>query len=221
MTQLSPDLIEQIDALSLDPEKPLIISDADEVLLKFIQRLEYFLDQRDMWFDMQSFQITGNIKSRMTNEPVDIAISDLLDEFFTHETRHIDAVSGAADALAALAKRAQIIVLTNSALHAKQARIDNLTHHGMNYPVIVGNGPKGLPVKTITAAMRAPIFFLDDIPYHIDSVAKHAPHTRRIHFVADPRLAKHIPMAQNATQRIDQWDKAYDWITAQLDADGF
>jgi hypothetical protein len=66
--------------------------------------------------------------------------------------------------------------------------------------------------------MQAPVFFLDDITHNIDSVAEHAPDVHRIHFVADPRLAKLIGPASGASKRIDVWEEAQDWITGQIDA---
>jgi hypothetical protein len=49
-------------------------------------------------------------------------------------------------------------------------------------------------------------------------VAEHAPDVHRIHFVADPRLAKLIGPASGASKRIDVWEEAQDWITGQIDA---
>ena len=42
----------------------------------------------------------------------------------------------------------------------------------MDYPVIVGSGLKGPAVAWLTRHIDAPVFFLDDIPHNIDSVAE-------------------------------------------------
>ncbi len=74
-----------------------------------------------------------------------------------------------------LAEHAQIVVLTNLPLAQREARQENLKQNGMDYPVIVGSGPKGPAVKWIAQNVDAPIFFLDDIFHNINSVADHAP----------------------------------------------
>ena len=209
----------QLSDLSLDPAKPLIISDADEVLLRFMERLEHFLEQQGLWIDLQSYNLNDNIRNRVTNEPVQLP--NLIDDFFVSETRHIAPTPDAGDALARLSARAQILVLTNLPMHAKQARADNLAAHGMDYPLLVGSGLKGPMVAEIIGQHTPPIFFLDDIAYRIDSVAEHTPHVSRIHFVADPRLAQLASPAKNADARIDIWNEAHDWISTKLDTLGY
>ena len=219
MNPPAPEVLSQLEMLDLDSRRPLIISDADEVLLRFMAQLEHFLEKRGLWIDLGNFAINGNIKSLETNQPVEFP--DLIDEFFDAETRDIQPTSGAAQSLETLAARAQIIVLTNLPAKNKQERIDNLNAHGMNYPVVVGSGAKGPAVAWLSARISAPVFFLDDIPHNVDSVAEYAPEVRRIHFVADPRLAKLIGPAKGATTRIDVWNEAYDWISRELTQAGY
>ena len=211
---LAPEILQQLKALDIDPARPLIVCDADEVLLRFMERLEHYLDKLGLWIDLDNFAISGNIKSRETNEAVEVPT--LLDDFFAAETRHIEPTDGAADALARLAKRAQIIVLSNLPPEAKECRAANLAAHGMDYPLVAGSGPKGPPLAWLHKQTKNLVFFLDDIPHHIDSVAAHAPEVHRIHFVADPRLAKLIGAAKGASARIDIWSEAYEWISDKL-----
>ena len=44
MSKIEPQIMSQLEALTLDPHRPLIISDADEVLLKFMERVEVYLE---------------------------------------------------------------------------------------------------------------------------------------------------------------------------------
>ena len=166
MSNIEPQIMAQLEALSLDPNRPLIISDADEVLLKFMERVEVYLEGIGLWIDLQNFGLTNNIKSKETNEPV--KIPTLIDDFFAAETPHIDAADGAAHVLSALSAQAQIIVLTNLPADHKQARIDNLKGHGMDYPVVVNSGLKGPAVKWLADKVAGPVFFLDDIPHNIN-----------------------------------------------------
>ena len=214
-----PEILAQLETLDVAPDRPLIISDADEVLLRFMERMEHWLEARGLWIDLDRYAITGNIRSRETDEVVEIP--NILDEFFAVETAHIAPVAGAAHALQKLSERAQILVFSNLPETQKQTRHDNLSGHGMAYPLVVGSGAKGPPVAWLEERMNAPVFFLDDIPHHIDSVAEHAPNVYRIHFVADPRLGRPIGAADGATARIDVWNEAHDWISARLASYGF
>jgi hypothetical protein len=210
-----PDILSQLETLEIDPSRPLIISDADEVLLKFMARLEYYLETKGLWIDLNNFAISGNIKSRETNEPVEVP--NMIDDFFATQTLHIDAAPGAVEAINSLSEVAQVIVLTNLPASEKQNRITNLAGHGISFPLVIGSGLKGPAVAWLAAQMQAPVFFLDDIPHNINSVAEHAPAVHRIHFIADPRLARLIGPADGASKRIDVWEEAHAWITQTID----
>lgn len=210
------DILVQLVELDIDPSRPLVISDADEVLLQFMARLEHYLETQGLWIDLANFAIRGNIKSIATNEPVEVP--SLIDDFFASQTLHIDVAPGASKAINLLSEQAQVIILTNLPASEKQGRIDNLNGHGIDFPVVIGSGPKGPAVAWLAQNMQAPVFFLDDIPHNIDSVADHAPDVHRIHFIADPRLAKLIGPAKGASQRIDVWEEAYDWISDKIRA---
>ena len=135
------DILLQLRELEIDPDRPLIISDADEVLLKFMARLEHYLQTKGLWIDLTRFAISGNIKSIETNEPVEVP--NMIDDFFATQTLHIEAAPGAAQAINQLSEQAQIIILTNLPASEKQLRIDNLASHGINFPVVIGSGLKG------------------------------------------------------------------------------
>lgn len=215
---LSEEISSQIETLDLDPDRPLVISDADEVLLQFMHQFEIYLDRHDMWIDLSSFKLQGNIKYKGGDEVVDMTNRNIIDDFFAAETLNFSPVDGAADALAALSKEAQVIILTNLPLAQKCERQTNLSQHGMDYPVVVGSGLKGPAVKSLGEKINAPLFFLDDIPHNINSVAEHMPQSGRIHMIADPRLSKLIGAAEGASARIDQWHEAQSWILEKLTA---
>ena len=212
----SEEISNQIETLKLNPDRPLIISDADEVLLQFMRQFEIYLDRNDMWIDLSSFRLQGNIKYKGSDEAVDMTNRNIIDDFFAAETLNFSPVEGAAEALTALSKEAQIIILTNLPLAQKSERQINLSKHGMDYPVIVGSGLKGPAVKSLGEKINAPLFFLDDIPHNINSVAEYVPTSGRIHMIADPRLSKLIGAAEGASARIDQWQEAQAWILDKL-----
>jgi hypothetical protein len=215
-------VIPQIDALTLTRGRPLIVSDADEVLLQFLVGLERYLETQGLWLDLTSFALTGNIKRRDTNEPVPPSeMPALMDGFFVNSTHELDVVPGAAEALAALSERAQVVILSNVPLEQKAKREACLSAHGIAYPVIANKGLKGGAVRRLAGLVEAPVIFLDDIPHNLSSVAKaHAP-TRLIHFIADPRLSKLLGPAKDSHFHTTEWSKARSFIENTLDAEGF
>ena len=219
---LHDDVKAQLIGLDLSPEKPLIISDADEVLVQFIDGLDQFLRSRDLYIDLSSFAITGNVKRQEDDVAVDAdSVQVLLKDFFKERTEHLEAVPGAAEALERLSAQAQVIVVTNTPQGQREARIKSLQRAGMDYPVIANIGLKGAVIREITQDMSAPAFFLDDIPHNIASVAEHAEEAHLIHFVADPRLARLISPAEHSHHRVDEWPSAQAYIENHLRKLGF
>ena len=137
-----------VEGLKLDPARPLIICDADEVLLQFISGLERYLETQGCILDLTSFAIHGNVRRRDSGQAVaNEDVTRFIAAFFENHTRTMDVVPGAAAALAELSARAQIIILSNLPEVARIARTENLADHGIDYPVIAGSGLKGATVK--------------------------------------------------------------------------
>ena len=91
----------------------------------------------------------------------------------------------------------------------------------MNYPLVANRGDKGPAVHELTKGMSAPVFFLDDSPNNIKSVAENANFVRRIHFVHDNRLGKLIEQAPDSHHRLDNWIQAESAIGAELSKAGY
>ncbi len=219
---MEPHVRNQLESLDLNPARPLIVTDADEVIAYFIAGLERFLERNGHWLDLKSFAITGNIRKRSSGEPsTQEQVKDLLEEFFKTDTEALDPVDGAAQALQQLNQRAQIIVLSNVPSTAFTARQRWLRRHGMDYPLIANAGSKGLPLRFLAEQINAPIFFLDDLPPHIDAVAEQASRVSLLHFIADRRLAALVGPAQNCHLHTSDWVEAQAFIEASLDRQGF
>ena len=86
----------------------------------------------------------------------------------------------------------------------------------MPYPVIAGKGPKGPVVKDLLGDFSQTVVFIDDLPPNLTSVATETPQVKRLHFIADPRLAKLLPPARDAHRRIDDWPSAAEWISSVI-----
>ena len=222
MSELHTDVASQLDELALASDRPLIVCDADEVLLQFVRGLEDFLHEQEMWLDLTTYALTGNIKRKADDAVVEAAeVQSLLGAFFDQRTGHLEPVEGAAAALAALAERAQVMVLSNVPLPQRSTRRATLARHGMDYPVVANIGAKGAALAALSGGMSAPVVFIDDIPRQHDAVAELAPEVLRLHFVADPRLARLIAPAESAHARHDDWTAARAYIEGHLAEHGY
>ncbi len=217
MSELPPAVASQINDLRLEAEKPLLLCDADEVLFQFLAGLELHLEDEGYFLDLVSFALSGNIKHESSGEVASQArVRELLDGFFSSRMKDLKPVAGAADALAALAKDIQIVVLTNTPPALRSARGAALKRSGMDYPIIANKGSKGAAAKAIAESVTGPVAFIDDIPHNIDAVLAAVRHAEGIHFVADPRLRQLIPKATSAKHRVDEWPLAEPLIREML-----
>lgn len=217
-----PEVLRQIAALAIEPERPLIICDADEVLLHFLKAFEAFLEEQDLVLNLTSYALTGNILTRTERQAIEpAAVGRLIEDFFHQRTAQIPAVDGAAQALAALAGRCRIVIVTNVPPAHRDARIAGLRSHDMDYPVIVNQGVKGAVVRALANDMRAPVLFLDDAPPHLVSVAAAAPHVHRIHFIANARLAAVLGPLAESHYRARGWPQTHRYIQNHLDEHGY
>ncbi|USG60151.1 hypothetical protein NBZ79_13295 [Sneathiella marina] len=200
------DVLPQLAKLAIDPHRPLIISDADEVLFNFMIGLEGLLASQELYFDWSSFALTGNIRRIADKQPISQEeVGGLLSEFFEHRCIDLPAVDGAAAGLKALSKHAQIIVLSNIPPKYAHHRVTGLKDKGMDYPLIANIGSKGEVVRHLTQGMSAPAFFIDDIPHNHSSVNIHAAHVHRLHYIADERLSALLGPAEHSHTRLYNW----------------
>lgn len=200
------DVLPQLEKLKIDPDRPLVISDADEVLFNFMVGLEKLLESENLYFDWSSFALTGNIRRVENKEPIaQEEVGRLLSDFFEHYCVDLPAVNGAAAGLEALSAHAQIVVLSNIPPKYAHHRVIGLKDKGMDYPLIANIGSKGEVVRHLTHGMSAPAFFIDDIPHNHSSVNIHASHVHRLHYIADERLSALLGPAEHSHTRLYNW----------------
>ena len=143
------------------------------------------------------------MKYRETAQPVDDhSLRQHFADFFDQEAHQLEPIDGAAAALADLAQVANVLMLTNLSEQYRQARIQNLLDHGMPYPVVSNQGPKGPAVEAITAGHDQPIIFIDDIPNYLRSVSDTCPKVTLVHFMQDDRFGRHIPLLDFVSLRV-------------------
>lgn len=199
--------------------RPLLITDCDEVLLHMVTHFGAWLDEaHDVEFAITGTDFSNALRRRATGAPLERdEVWPLLDGFFATEMHRQTLVPHATEALAVLASQADIVVLTNLADHHNAARTEQLRALGLDHRVVTNQGGKGTPVAALIAEFAPNVaVFVDDLAIHHDSVARHAPQVFRLHMIAEPLLARHMPPAPAAHARLDDWADALPWIEARF-----
>ncbi|HEX6411235.1 MAG TPA: HAD family hydrolase [Sphingomicrobium sp.] len=198
-------------------KRPLLITDCDEVLLHMVSHFAEWLEaEHGIRFALETGRFTDAMTMIDTGEP--LALDQawiLLDAFFRGEMHRQTLVPGAVEALGRIGEVADIVILTNLGNEAHPWRVDQLATHGIRHDVICNTGGKGSAVKKL-ARRRQSAVFVDDLPMHHASVARHAPGIWRLHMIAEPRVACAVPKAEHADARIDDWAEASGWIIEKL-----
>lgn len=195
--------------------RPLLISDCDEVLLHMVGHFaEWIEEAHGLRFSLQEPGFANAVRYIDSGEAVPAdKVWPLLDGFFDSEMHRQNIVPGAAEALATIGGQADIVILTNIGDEYHSSRVEQLGAVGIRHRVLCNRGGKGRPVTELIGELRPSVtVFVDDLPVHHESVAKHAPQVWRLHMIAEPRLATHIPPSPHAHARIDSWDEATGWI---------
>jgi hypothetical protein len=204
----------------LTPGRPLLIVDADEVVLRFVDGFDRFLRNDGLYLDLTSYRLHGNVKRRDDGMAVlDVEVTALLDEF-RRELDSLEIVEGARETLEALKPRLDIVMLTNIAPPQAAPRLRNLAALGLELPLVANNGLKGPAVKALAARAGRPAFFVDDIPQNLASAAEAAPEIFRIHLIGDERLKPLLPPAAHAHLRAEDWAAARRFIDEKLNEAG-
>lgn len=199
--------------------RPLLITDCDEVLLHMLVHFSEWLGEAHGFdFRLESTSFSGAIRDRASGEPVGPErVWPLLDGFFEREMHRQNLVPGALDALRAIGEEAEIVVLTNIGDRHEAGRVEQLARFDIRHRVLCNRGGKGRPVVELLEALKpSAAVFVDDLAVHHESVARHAPEVWRLHMIAEPKVARHMPEAPHAHARIDDWGEAVEWIRARF-----
>ena len=198
--------------------RPLLISDCDDVLLHFAPHFaEWVAEAHGLHFLLDTPGFAGALRDANGAPVAREQVWPLLDQFFDNEMHRQHLVAGAGEALRAIGAEADIVILTNIGDQHSANRVVQLERLDIRHRVICNQGGKGRPVAELLADMKPSVtVFVDDLPVHHESVAKHAPGVWRLHMIAEPRLAVRTPPAPEAHARIDHWPEATAWILARL-----
>ncbi|MEX2649297.1 MAG: hypothetical protein WD673_09815 [Alphaproteobacteria bacterium] len=200
------DVAAQLAMVEVKSGVPVVVCDADEVVFDFMTGFEAFLGRAGLYFTWEAYRLDGNLRRRADDAP--IAVEDVrraVENFFARHTETLDPVPGAGAALARLARRAQVVILSNVPFDCREARRRALERHAMPYALVANVGAKGPAVRELARRAGAPAYFIDDSPTHHADVARLAGHVMRVHFVGHARLARLIGPAPASHVRADTW----------------
>ena len=194
-----------LETLGLQADRPLVIVDVDEVLGLFLKSFGAYLEREGLELRVDRYGLFQCIYRPQEAEPVPRAQSQpLFEAFFRTHCGEMEPAPGAVAALERLARRAEIVILSNAPADAERLRADWLRRHGLAYPLILNVGLKGPITAGLVGQSRGRSAFIDDLLPNLDSVADHAPQTATFHHVADERLRPYAPVSERH-RRIDDW----------------
>jgi hypothetical protein len=204
---MTPNTKKQISGLNIDPTLPLMIFDADEVLVHFAEPFSNYLKKHNHRLHLTGYRLDNAIKKSETNDVADPETAkDLVWGFINEETKNQPAAKGAPEALKKLQEYAQIIILSNVPHSVHDDRVLNLKSIGMDYPLISNEGMKGPAVKEILKDHKAESFFIDDNPYQVESVYNDNQDTVCVHFSVCDLVKPYMPKAVGASIEPTSWD---------------
>jgi hypothetical protein len=211
-----PAFLSDVDSVPLAADRPLLIVDADEVMLLFVDGFDKFLSAHDCYFEFTSYRLFGNVHRLSDGAALPDSEVTLLLDAFREVFDSLAAVEGAREAIVELQPLLDIVVLSNMTPSQAAPRLRNFDTLGLALPLVINNGPKGPAVKALAARAGRPVFFVDDIPHHLASVATEAPEVFRIHLIGDKRLRAFLPLSPHGHLRADSWNDAVSFILAHL-----
>jgi hypothetical protein len=211
-----PETARQIEELAAD-DRPLLVLDVDDVVLEFIRPFPNFLKARGFGLTLASFRLTGNIaetaSGRLIEQP---EVTALLGDFFDEQADWQSITDGAAEALAGLGDRAEIILLTAMPHKHRAVRRAHLDALGLSYPLLTTEMAKGPAVAKLRGKAARPVVFVDDQPHNLASVRNSVDDAHLFHLMADNSLRAFLPPVTDDIVVLQDWHEAAPKIAAAL-----
>lgn len=211
-----PETARQIEELAAD-DRPLLVLDVDDVVLEFIRPFPHFLKSRGFGLTLASFRLTGNIAETESGRLIEQAeVTALLGEFFDAQADWQSMTDGAADALAGLGDRAEIIMLTAMPHRHRSTRRAHLDALGLNYPLLTTEMAKGPALAKLRGAKGRRIAFVDDQPHNLMSARGSVADALLFHLMADNSLRAFLPPVPDDIIVVQDWREAAPKIAKAL-----
>ncbi|KSV93901.1 hypothetical protein N184_19550 [Sinorhizobium sp. GL28] len=199
-------------------ERPLIVSDVDEVVLEFINPFKAFLDSCGHVLLPRSFRLTGNIIDRANEQPLaEAEVKALLDSFYGTQDRWQTPAAQVVETLAALSEEADIVFLTAMPPHHAAIRRALLDRLGLPYPLLASEEPKGPIVQNLHGGRPVPLVFVDDILRNLQSVQHHTPSCLLINLMVNAEFRALAPKPDAGIRAVADWPEAAATIRAHFE----
>ena len=214
-TSLDREVLNQIENLNINCNKPLLISDADEVILNFVKTFETYLNNIGLYYDLSSYALFGNIKK--IKDDISIGNDQIIKHITDFYNLHTEEISFVDESIKYLERiknelGCQIIVLSNLPHHNREKREIAFKKNGLNFPIISNSGLKGLAIKEIAKKQKNKIFFIDDISANLLSAYNEVDDVKLIHFISDKRLEKLATTPKEVDFKAKDWKEIYKYL---------
>ena len=211
-----PETARQIAELSLDT-RPLLVLDVDDVLIEFLRPFIRYLNGQGLDLSLATFRLLGNVSRRTTRELLDQeSVSALVDSFFGAQRDWQSPLRGAPDAIAGLARDAEIVMLTSMPHRHRSIRRTLLDHFGFRYPLVTTETAKGPAIQALRGMSDRPIAFVDDMPHNLASARASVADAHLFHLMAMPEFRPLLPQLPERAEIVDEWRDAAERIAAAL-----
>jgi hypothetical protein len=197
--------------------RPLVVCDVDEVVLEFLDPFDRYLNSVGHRLHPDSFRLHGNVRS--IAEDIAAAhdeVNRMEEEFFASQDKWQVPARGADAALRSLSHDADIVFLTAMPPRHHDIRRTLLDLHGLDFPMIATEEPKGPVVASLIGARKIPAVFVDDIVRNLGSVRMHAPGCLLMHMMANQVFRAMAPTPEEDIVIAEDWAHAERLIREHL-----
>lgn len=210
---VSGDIIKAI----VGSSRPLVVCDVDEVVLEFLDPLDRYLNSVEHRLYPDSFRLHGNIRSIAGGvAATDERVAEMQEAFFASQDKWQTPAPGVVDVLKRLSADADIVFLTAMPPRHQDVRRTVLDMHGLTYPMIATEEPKGPVVASLIGGRTIPAVFIDDILRNHGSVHASAPDCLLIQLMVNKVFRKMLPKAEEHIVVAEDWADAEQVIRTHL-----
>lgn len=213
---IDPETERQIEELSHDT-RPLLVLDVDDVVLDFVRPFPRYLEGAGYELRLGSFRLNGNIKERATGRVAEQhEVAGLIDAFFRDQAEWQTVTRGAGEAIASLAGRAEIVMLTAMPHKWRAIRRAHLDTLGLGHPLLTTEMAKGPALARLRGVAGRPVAFVDDQPANLVSAREWVPDIHLFHLMAENSLRALLPSPPDYATVVEDWEEATPLIEKAL-----
>lgn len=213
---VDPQTLLQIEELSQD-DRPLLVLDVDDVLLHFVGPLLRYFETQGCALRLQTFRLFGNVFEIESGAVVENGrVSAMLDGFFGAQTDWQTPVEGATQAVATIARDAEVVLLTAMPHRHRDTRRTFLDRLGLPYPLLTTEMEKGPAIHRLRGRTGRQVAFVDDMPHNLVSARRAVDDAHLFHLIADNTLRPLLPELPHDAAVVMDWTEAGARIASAL-----